>query len=80
MAGSLQPFHAFVSSCPEDINFVHTLIEELEMNHGLSLCIPERDLLGGNAKYVVTAELIEKRLLFNILYIKSIVTNLIFLR
>ncbi|KAL3836948.1 hypothetical protein ACJMK2_022350 [Sinanodonta woodiana] len=61
--GTKTTYDAFVSynEEPNDLKFVRRMIEELEVKNKLKLFIPGRDDIPGAAKYVVTAEMIEKR-------------------
>ncbi|KAK3612191.1 hypothetical protein CHS0354_016578 [Potamilus streckersoni] len=61
--GTKTDFDAFVSynEEPKDLEFVRKMIQVLEDKHNLKLFIPGRDDIPGAAKYVVTAEMIEKR-------------------
>jgi len=49
------------SQSVNDLKFVHEMIEKLEKERGLKLCIPGRDNLPGAAGYVVDAALIKSR-------------------
>ncbi|XP_018008339.1 uncharacterized protein LOC108666044 [Hyalella azteca] len=45
--GGLMHYDALVLHADEDLPFVHTLLEKLEGEYGLRLCVKDRDLIGG---------------------------------
>ncbi|XP_055985508.1 myeloid differentiation primary response protein MyD88 [Sorex fumeus] len=55
-------FDAFICYCPNDIQFVYEMIQQLEQtNYRLKLCVFDRDVLPGTCVWSITSELIEKR-------------------
>ncbi|KAM8967712.1 myeloid differentiation primary response protein MyD88 isoform 2-T2 [Pelodytes ibericus] len=63
-SGSHTPelFDAFICYCAKDIEFVQEMIRRLEQTeHGLKLCVFDRDVLPGTCLWSITSELIEKR-------------------
>lgn len=63
--GSITLFDAFVcyniDSQGKDIHFVKEMINKLEKQYDIKLCVPGRDDLPGGARYVTDAKLIESR-------------------
>ena len=63
--GSVTLFDAFIcynaDSEGKDIAFVKEMINKLEKQYDLKLCVPARDVLPGGSKYVMDAKLIESR-------------------
>jgi len=62
-SGVPQYYHAFVcySKSERDVEFVKDLIQKLEVERGIRLCIPGRDDLPGGAQYSTDAALIKSR-------------------
>ncbi|XP_037382422.1 myeloid differentiation primary response protein MyD88 isoform X1 [Talpa occidentalis] len=55
-------FDAFICYCPNDIQFVHEMIRQLEQtDYRLKLCVSDRDVLPGTCVWSIASELIEKR-------------------
>ena len=59
--GIREYFDAFVCYTSENFSFVKQMMMMLEGRHGLKLCITNRDLMPGTAKYTTIAKLIEER-------------------
>jgi len=60
--GRMRHFDAFVCYTAADEQFVyHEMIANLENVHGLTLCVKERDTVGGGAKYEDMAKIIKTR-------------------
>uniref|UniRef100_A0A6A7G976 Myeloid differentiation factor 88 n=1 Tax=Hirondellea gigas TaxID=1518452 RepID=A0A6A7G976_9CRUS len=45
--GGLTHYDALVLHADEDLDFVHIMLEKLEQEHGLKICVKDRDLIGG---------------------------------
>ncbi|ESN91740.1 hypothetical protein HELRODRAFT_70561, partial [Helobdella robusta] len=56
-----EEFDAFVCYTRQDIGFVQEIINELENKKHFKLCIPDRDVLPGPAKYDAYTKLIKER-------------------
>ncbi|XP_052042961.1 myeloid differentiation primary response protein MyD88 [Apodemus sylvaticus] len=55
-------FDAFICYCPNDIEFVKEMIQQLEQtDYRLKLCVSDRDVLPGTCVWSIASELIEKR-------------------
>lgn len=55
-------FDAFICYCPNDIEFVQEMIQQLEQtDYRLKLCVSDRDVLPGTCVWSIASELIEKR-------------------
>ena len=63
--GRVTLFDAFIcyniDSQGKDIAFVKEMINKLERQYDLKLCVPGRDDLPGGSRYVTEAKLIESR-------------------
>lgn len=59
--GTLEKYHAFVLFDLEDIEFATNLIDTMEKQYKLKLCVPERDLLGGIQMHQAVTKLIMDR-------------------
>ena len=62
-------FDAFVSYCHSDFEFVQEMLDMLETQHHLKLCVNARDLLPGSSIHTVTAKLIADRLVISFNYL-----------
>ena len=65
--GQPEYFDAFVCYAAEDISFVKQLINILEEQNGLKLCIRHRDITLGSASNPAISFLISRRLVFSII-------------
>ena len=64
--GEVEYFDAFVSYHMDDHEFIRKLIEKVEQEFGMKLCVPERDLCLGVVENEATATLIRRRQVNNI--------------
>lgn len=63
--GTLQKYDAFVLYAPEDQAFVDQIVEKMEGEYGLKLCLKDRDLMAGLPfEHQAVTELISNRCRF----------------